>query len=79
MSSRGTKWGAIVRRCQAMLSPYKRSIYLLDLVLSACEPHHATTRSSFASRGSGVQILSSTQTARSGPLFQPLADTIKII
>jgi hypothetical protein len=49
----GAKWGAIVRRHQATLSPYKRSIYLSNLTLSACEPLRATAISSFASRGSG--------------------------
>jgi hypothetical protein len=49
----GAKWGAIVRRHQTTLSPYKRSIYLFSLTLSDCEPHRTTAISSFASRGSG--------------------------
>ena len=56
----GAKLGAIVRRRQATLSPFKRSIYVLDLTSCHGERHRATRSISFASRGSGVQIPSAT-------------------
>jgi hypothetical protein len=46
----GAKLGASSHRCQAMLSPFKRSISLLDLALSHTERHRATGRTSFACR-----------------------------
>ena len=55
-SPAGAKLGAIIRRHQATPSPFKRSIYLPDLRSSHSERHRATAGTSFASRGSGVQI-----------------------
>jgi hypothetical protein len=53
-SDRGIQAGSQQSPSQAMLSPFKRSISLLDLALSDTERHRATERISFASRGSEV-------------------------
>jgi hypothetical protein len=56
----GAKLGANSHRRQATLSPFKRSIWPLDLALGDTERHRATGRTSFASRGQGIKSLNST-------------------
>src|SRR2546423_14198294 len=52
----GATLGANSHRRQAMLSPFRRSIQLLDLALSDTERHRATDRTSFASKGSPKRV-----------------------
>jgi hypothetical protein len=56
LGRRGARWGAINGPHGATRGSVRRAKYALELASSHAEPYWPTLESSFASRGSGVQI-----------------------